>query len=167
MWGKIVRGMGEGVCETPVRLPMSDGAMETVECMLVDIWCMLDWIIRLCLKTAEIHFPGISCSTSECTKWDTVVADGMKYARIRTHCKAKHGRPNMVKRGRMYSKQNWKWMLSRLWKNENIGPYVSCSWEPNLGIRGSSSTSQPPCHSLLLWSKLFLSAIWLYGLKIP
>ena len=33
MWGKIVRGMGEGVCETPVRLPMNDGAMETVECM--------------------------------------------------------------------------------------------------------------------------------------
>ena len=31
------------------------------------------------------------------------------------------GRPNMVKRGLMYLKQNWKWMLTRLWKNENIG----------------------------------------------
>ena len=25
------RGRGEGVCEIPVRLPMSDGAMETLE----------------------------------------------------------------------------------------------------------------------------------------
>ena len=31
---------------------------------------------------------------------------GMKDANIRTHCKDKHKRPNMVKRGRMYSKQN-------------------------------------------------------------
>ena len=30
-------------------------------------------------------------------------------------------RPNMVRRGLMYLKQNWKWMLTRLWKNENIG----------------------------------------------
>ena len=37
----------EAVCEIPVRLPINDGAMETVECMWVDIWCMLDWIIGL------------------------------------------------------------------------------------------------------------------------
>ena len=58
---------------------MDDGAMETVECMWVDLWCMLDWIIGLCHKTAEMHFPGMSCSTSECIKWDavgTVAADG-------------------------------------------------------------------------------------------
>ena len=30
-------------------------------------------------------------------------------------------RPNLVKRGFMYSKQNWKWMLVRLWKNKNVG----------------------------------------------
>ena len=35
MWGKTV-------CEIPARLPMNDAAMETVECMWVDIWCMLD-----------------------------------------------------------------------------------------------------------------------------
>ena len=29
-------------------------------------------------------------------------------------------RSHMVKHRRMYSKQNWKWMLARLWKNENI-----------------------------------------------
>ena len=40
MWGKTVRGIG--VCEVPVRLPMNNAAMETVECMWVDIWCMLD-----------------------------------------------------------------------------------------------------------------------------
>ena len=56
------------VCEIPVRLPMNDGAMETVECMWVDIWCMMDWIIGLCHKTAEMHFPGVSCSTSEWIK---------------------------------------------------------------------------------------------------
>ena len=47
---------------------MNYGAMETVKYIRVDIWCMLDWIIGLCHKTAEIHFPGTSCSTSECTK---------------------------------------------------------------------------------------------------
>ena len=40
MWEKTVRGME--VCEIPVRLPMNDTVMETVECMWVDIWCMLD-----------------------------------------------------------------------------------------------------------------------------
>ena len=55
---------------------MNDGAMETVECMWVDIWCMLDWIIGLCHKTAEMHFPDMGCSTSECIKWDAVVSDG-------------------------------------------------------------------------------------------
>ena len=40
-----VAGEGEGVCEIPMRLPMNDGAMETVEYIWVDIWCMLDWII--------------------------------------------------------------------------------------------------------------------------
>ena len=45
----------EGVCETPVRLPMNDGAVETVEYMWVDIWCLLDWIIGLCHKTAEMY----------------------------------------------------------------------------------------------------------------
>ena len=48
MWGKTVRGMG--VCEIPVRLPMNDAAMETVECLWVDTWCMLirlwDYVTR-------------------------------------------------------------------------------------------------------------------------
>ena len=57
-------GRGGEVFEIPVRLPVNDGAMETVECMWVDIWCILDWIIGLCHKTAEIHFPYVSCSTS-------------------------------------------------------------------------------------------------------
>ena len=66
MLAKTVRGRGGS--EIPVRLLMNCGAMETVECMWVDIWCMLDWIIGLCHKTAEMHFPGMSCSTSECIK---------------------------------------------------------------------------------------------------
>ena len=45
MWGNMVRGME--VCEIPVRLPMNDAVeIPTVEipleCMWVDIWCMLD-----------------------------------------------------------------------------------------------------------------------------
>ena len=55
---------------------MDDGAMETVEYMWVDVWCMLNWIIGLSHKTAEIHFSGMSCSTSEYTKWGAAVADG-------------------------------------------------------------------------------------------
>ena len=39
-------------------LSMNDGAMETVELMWVDVWCMLDWI-ELCHKTTEMHFPSI------------------------------------------------------------------------------------------------------------
>ena len=58
----------ERVCEIPVRVPMSNGAMETVEYMWVDIWCMLDRIKGLCHKTAGMHFPGIGCPTSECIK---------------------------------------------------------------------------------------------------
>ena len=58
----------EGVCEIPVRLPINDRGMKTVECMWVDIWCTMDWIIGLCHKAAEMHFPRMSCSTSECIK---------------------------------------------------------------------------------------------------
>ena len=48
---------------------MNSGAMETVECMWVDIWCMLDWIIgSVIMSTAEMHFPGLSGSTSEYIK---------------------------------------------------------------------------------------------------
>ena len=66
MWENIVRGRGVG--EIPMRLPMNYGAMETVEYMWVDFWCMLDWIIVLCHETAEMHLPGMSCSTSEYIK---------------------------------------------------------------------------------------------------
>ena len=66
MWGMTVRGMG--VCKIPVRLPMNDVVIETVECMWVDIWCMLDQIEGLCHKRAEVHIPGMGCLTSECIK---------------------------------------------------------------------------------------------------
>ena len=68
MWGKSIRRRGEKLREIPVRLSMNYGAMETVKYIRVDIWCMLDWIIGLCHKTEDIHFPGMSCSASECTK---------------------------------------------------------------------------------------------------
>ena len=66
-WGKMsIEGGGGkgGLCENFVRFSLNnDGPMETVEYMWVNIWCMLDWIIGFCHKTAEIHFLGISCST--------------------------------------------------------------------------------------------------------
>ena len=65
---------------------MNNGAMETVECIWVDIWCVRDWIIGLCNKTAEMHYPGMGCSTSDTLQWLTE----MEYAKIRTHCKAEH-----------------------------------------------------------------------------
>ena len=71
MWERSLKGGagGGGVCEIHMKLPMNDDAMGTaVKYMWVDIWCMLDWIIGLCHKTAEMHFPGMSCSTSEYTK---------------------------------------------------------------------------------------------------
>ena len=74
------------VCEIPVRAPMNDGTMETVECIWVDIWCMLDWVIGLCHKTTEMHFPGMGCSTSEMLLWLTE----MECVKIRSHCKAEH-----------------------------------------------------------------------------
>ena len=51
-----------------VILSLCDGPMESVEYMWVNIWCMLNWIIGLCHKATKIHFFGIICSTSECTK---------------------------------------------------------------------------------------------------
>ena len=44
-----------GVCENPVRLSMCDDPMQTVKYMCVNIWCMLDCIVRL----AEIQFLGL------------------------------------------------------------------------------------------------------------
>ena len=55
---------------------MNNGAMETVEYMWVDIQCILDCIVGFCHKTAEIHIPCMSCSSSEYTKLDTAAADG-------------------------------------------------------------------------------------------
>ena len=47
---------------------MNHAAMQTVECMSVDIWFMLDYIVGLCHKAAEMHFPGMGCLTSECIR---------------------------------------------------------------------------------------------------
>ena len=67
MWGKTV--IRRGICEIHMRSPMNNDALETaVEYMWVDIRCMLDWLIGLCHRSAEMHFPGMSRSTSEYTK---------------------------------------------------------------------------------------------------
>ena len=53
------RPLEEGGCEIPVKLPMNDGAMESVEYM-----SRLDYVTTL-QKCVSI---GISCSTSGSTK---------------------------------------------------------------------------------------------------
>ena len=50
---------GKGAFENLVGFFMYDGPMETVEHMRVNIWCMRDWTVRFCHKTAEIHFLSI------------------------------------------------------------------------------------------------------------
>ena len=47
---------------------------------------MLDWVVGLCHKAAEIHFPGMGCLTSETLLWLTE----MECVKIRTHYKAEH-----------------------------------------------------------------------------
>ena len=37
---------------------MYDSPIETVEYIWINTWCMLDWIVGFCHKTAEIHFFG-------------------------------------------------------------------------------------------------------------
>ena len=53
MQGIAVRG--EGACENLVGFSMYDDPMETVEHMWVGMWCMLDWTVGFCHKTAEMH----------------------------------------------------------------------------------------------------------------
>ena len=55
MWRKAEKG----ACKNPVGLSMFDGPKETVEYMWVNIWCMPDWIVGFCHKTAEIYFLDI------------------------------------------------------------------------------------------------------------
>ena len=57
IWGNAISG--GGAYENPVGLSMYDGPIKTVEYMLVNIWCMLDWIVGFCYKTAETHFLGV------------------------------------------------------------------------------------------------------------
>ena len=50
-------------------------------------------------------------------------------------------RPNMVKWGLVYSKQNSKWMLARLRKDENIGSNVGYYEELDRDFHGGSLAS--------------------------
>ena len=48
-----------------------------VEYMWVNIWCMLDWIIGFCHKTAEMPFSGMSAQLVSASKtvkeWEYLV----------------------------------------------------------------------------------------------
>ena len=50
MWGNTDE---EGLLKS-MELSMCDGPMETVKYILMDIWCMLDWIFQQ--NSSEIHF---------------------------------------------------------------------------------------------------------------
>ena len=80
MWGKIVRGgggRGGGMwnsCEAPhERWCYGNCGIHMGRYLVharLDYW--------LCRKTAEIHFPDMSCSTREYTNCDAVLANGDK-----------------------------------------------------------------------------------------
>ena len=86
---------------------------------------MLDWIIGLCHITAEIHFPGMSCSTSECTKWNAAVADRDEVCK-NSNPKAQHGETRIyilkevLKMNASKIVKEWKYWVLRwlLWGTE-------------------------------------------------
>ena len=51
-------GGGAGVFENSVRFSLNNGSMETVECIWVNIWCMLYWIIGF--VTRLLKFTSLS-----------------------------------------------------------------------------------------------------------
>ena len=81
---------------------------------------------------------------------------GWSMRKLEPIARLKIRRPNMVKQRLMYSKQNWKWVLTRLWKNENIGSYVGYYKELNRGFCSGRSGSQLPCHPSIMCTKLLL-----------
>ena len=57
IWGNTVRVLREReACENTVGLSMSDGPIETVKCIWLNIWCMLDWVLSPnCRRTIPLH----------------------------------------------------------------------------------------------------------------
>ena len=56
IWGNAVRVLRVGFCENLVGLSMSDGPIETVKYIWINIWCMLDWILsQNCRNTRPLH----------------------------------------------------------------------------------------------------------------
>ena len=145
MWGKD--GQKEGVCKIPMRLPMKNGAMETVECMWVDIWCMLDWIIGLCQQDCRNAFPRHGSLNQRAYKMRRRYGwRRLSMRKLEPIARLNIRRPNKMKGGLLYPKQNWKSLVTGLWNNENIGSYVGYYKKSNLGYHGGSLGSQPPCY---------------------
>ena len=119
MWGNTFRG--GGTCKNPWdslrMISVYDGLMETAmlnTCSWTFSACqigLLNLVTKLKKYTSlGVHKTRRSYGWWGWTKWNFEPAARFS---IWWH--------NLVKRGFMYSKQNWKWMLARLWKNENIG----------------------------------------------
>ena len=74
-------------CENPVGLSIYDVPIETVEYIWVNIWCIIDWISsQNCRNTFPLHAVDqlVRSAKNETLLW----LAGMKYVKIRTHCKA-------------------------------------------------------------------------------
>ena len=101
MQGNIV--LGRRVGKTPVGLSMYDSPMETVGYIWMNVWCMLDWIIRLChtvdhsgiqlINWWGVHKRRHCCGWQEWTVWKF---EPIARLNIWWH--------NMVKQGFIFSK---------------------------------------------------------------
>ena len=65
---------------------MYNSAMETVEYMWVNMWCMVDWIIGFCHKAAEKHFLDIVIQPVSAQNETLLCLVGMNCVKIRNHC---------------------------------------------------------------------------------
>ena len=150
MWGKTIKGRGY------VKFPWGSPwtmmlwkrmhAVRYLVCAGLDYWIML--------QDGRNPFPWHGSLNQwvhkmrHCCGWG-----GWSMRKLEPIARLSIRRANMVKRGLMYSKQKWKWMLISLWKNENIGSYVGYYEELNWGFCSRSSRWQPSCHPSMMCLK--------------
>ena len=61
MWENTISGGRGGACENSMGLSMYDGPIiETVKYILVNVWCMLDWIVTQIASAKSCSVRGAS-----------------------------------------------------------------------------------------------------------
>ena len=106
--------------ETLCMISVNNGPMETImlnTCgWIYSVHARLDnWIWSQNYRNTLLWH---ECSTSECTKWDAVMAGGDELGKNSNPLLGLAFDATTWWNGFMYSKQNWKWMLARLKERE-------------------------------------------------